>query len=181
MRTFTIVGNSCPLTRITSANIVPPKKTTSHSVETQKPELKVYSKKPKNVKNVGSSKKAKIVESKNANHSEPNYTWGSNATDISSSSSLVMTVRFENSNIAKIMGYGDYQLGNITISRVYYFSSRLGLHSMTPAIFSPGLVPNTVSQQPCIPPKRDDWEHLFQPMFDEYFNPPSIIVSFVLS
>ncbi|GJW76816.1 hypothetical protein Tco_0138498 [Tanacetum coccineum] len=48
-RTFTIVGNSCPLTRITSANVVPPKKTTSHSVETQKPELKVYSKKPKNV------------------------------------------------------------------------------------------------------------------------------------
>ncbi|GKB70947.1 hypothetical protein Tco_0932359, partial [Tanacetum coccineum] len=36
-----------------SSNIVPPKKTTSHSVETQKPELKVYSKKPKNVKNVG--------------------------------------------------------------------------------------------------------------------------------
>ncbi|GJT83272.1 retrovirus-related pol polyprotein from transposon TNT 1-94 [Tanacetum coccineum] len=40
---------------------------------------------------VGSSKKAKIVESKNANHSEPNHTWGSNATDIPSSSSLVMT------------------------------------------------------------------------------------------
>ncbi|GJQ92620.1 hypothetical protein Tco_0003759 [Tanacetum coccineum] len=37
----------------------------------------------------GSSKKAKIVESKNANHSEPNHTWGSNATDIPSSSSLV--------------------------------------------------------------------------------------------
>ncbi|GJY75014.1 retrovirus-related pol polyprotein from transposon TNT 1-94 [Tanacetum coccineum] len=52
-RTFTIVGNSCPLTRITSANVVPPKKTTSHSIETQKPELKVYSRKPKNVKNVG--------------------------------------------------------------------------------------------------------------------------------
>ncbi|GJX28252.1 retrovirus-related pol polyprotein from transposon TNT 1-94 [Tanacetum coccineum] len=119
-RTFTIVGNSCPLTRITLANVVPPKKTTSHSVETQKPELKVYSRKPKNVKNVGSSKKAKIVESKNANHSEPNHTWGSNATDIPSSSSLVMTVRFGNDNIARIMGYGDYQLGNVTISRVYY-------------------------------------------------------------
>ncbi|GKA18502.1 retrovirus-related pol polyprotein from transposon TNT 1-94 [Tanacetum coccineum] len=37
-----------------------------------------------------SSKKAKIVESKNANHSEPNHTWGSNVTDIPSSSSLVM-------------------------------------------------------------------------------------------
>ncbi|GJU06253.1 hypothetical protein Tco_1122683 [Tanacetum coccineum] len=42
-RTFTIDGNSCPLTRITSANVVPPKKTTSHSIQTQKPELKVYS------------------------------------------------------------------------------------------------------------------------------------------
>ncbi|GJW70818.1 integrase, catalytic region, zinc finger, CCHC-type containing protein [Tanacetum coccineum] len=119
-RTFTIVGNSCHITRITSANVVPPKKTTSHSVETQKPELKVYSRKPKNVKNVGSSKKAKIVESKNANHSEPNHTWGSNATDIPLSSSLIMTVRFGNDHIARIIGYGDYQLGNVTISRVYY-------------------------------------------------------------
>ncbi|GJW48196.1 hypothetical protein Tco_0079842 [Tanacetum coccineum] len=90
-RTFTIVGNLYPLTRITSTNVVPLKKTTSDSVETQKPELKVYSRKPKNVKNVGSSKKAKIVESKNVNHSEPNHTWGSIATDIPSSSSLVMT------------------------------------------------------------------------------------------
>ncbi|GJV95153.1 retrovirus-related pol polyprotein from transposon TNT 1-94 [Tanacetum coccineum] len=38
-----------------------------------------------------SSKKANIVEFKNANHSEPNHTWGYNATDIPSSSSLVMT------------------------------------------------------------------------------------------
>ncbi|GKE43321.1 hypothetical protein Tco_1470605 [Tanacetum coccineum] len=37
-----------------------------------------------------SSKKAKVVESMNANHPEPNHTWGSNATDIPSSSSLVM-------------------------------------------------------------------------------------------
>nr|GEU57712.1 hypothetical protein [Tanacetum cinerariifolium] len=90
-RPFTIVGNSCPLTRITSTKVVPPKQTTSHLVEIQKPELKVYSRKPKNVKNVGSSKKAKNVESKNDNHSKPNHTWGSNATDIPWSSSLVMT------------------------------------------------------------------------------------------
>ncbi|GJS02792.1 retrovirus-related pol polyprotein from transposon TNT 1-94 [Tanacetum coccineum] len=121
-RTFTIVGNSCPLTRITSTNVVPPKQTTSHSDEIQKPKIKVYSRKPKNVKNIGSSKIAKIVESKNANHSEPNQIWGSTAIDIPSSSSLVMTgtVRFRNDQIAKIMGYGDYQLGNVIISRVYY-------------------------------------------------------------
>nr|GEW85706.1 hypothetical protein [Tanacetum cinerariifolium] len=39
---------------------------------------------------VGSSKKAKIVEAKNANHSKPNHTWKSNATDIPLSTSLVM-------------------------------------------------------------------------------------------
>ncbi|GKD25454.1 hypothetical protein Tco_1231668 [Tanacetum coccineum] len=69
---------------------------------------------------VGSSKKAKIVESKNANHSESNHTWGSNTIDIPSSSYLVMTVRFVNDHIARIIGYGDYQLINLTISRVYY-------------------------------------------------------------
>ncbi|GJU47564.1 retrovirus-related pol polyprotein from transposon TNT 1-94 [Tanacetum coccineum] len=67
-RIFTIVGNSCPLTRFTSTNIVPPKQTTPHSVEIQKPEIKVYSRKPKNVRNIGSSKIAKTVESKKANH-----------------------------------------------------------------------------------------------------------------
>ncbi|GKA83071.1 hypothetical protein Tco_0789819, partial [Tanacetum coccineum] len=30
------------------------------------------------------------------------------------------TVKFGNDQIAKIMGYSDYQIGNITISRVYY-------------------------------------------------------------
>nr|GEU52682.1 uncharacterized mitochondrial protein AtMg00810-like [Tanacetum cinerariifolium] len=82
-RTFTIVGNLCPLTRITSTKVVSTKQTTSHSGETKKPDLKVYSRKPKNVKNVG-------------------------------------IVRFGNENIARIVGYGDYQLGNVTISRVYY-------------------------------------------------------------
>ncbi|GJR25327.1 retrovirus-related pol polyprotein from transposon TNT 1-94, partial [Tanacetum coccineum] len=57
------------------------------------------------------------------------------------------------------------------------FSSGPRLHFMTPATSSSRLVPNTISQQPCIPPTRDDWDHLFQPMFDEYFNPPSIYVS----
>ncbi|GKE72635.1 hypothetical protein Tco_1534676 [Tanacetum coccineum] len=57
------------------------------------------------------------------------------------------------------------------------FSSGPGLHYMTPATSSSGLVSNLVSQQPCIPPKRDNWDRLFQPMFDEYFNPPSIVVT----
>ncbi|GKF38489.1 hypothetical protein Tco_0118550 [Tanacetum coccineum] len=57
------------------------------------------------------------------------------------------------------------------------FSSGPGLHSITLTTSSSGLVPNTVSQQPCILPPRDDWDRLFQPMFNEYFTPPSIAVS----
>ncbi|GKF59685.1 hypothetical protein Tco_0176471, partial [Tanacetum coccineum] len=52
-----------------------------------------------------------------------------------------------------------------------------GLQSLTPATSSSGLVSNPIPQQPCNPPLRDDWDRLFQPMFDEYFNPPTIIVS----
>nr|GEW81700.1 retrovirus-related Pol polyprotein from transposon TNT 1-94 [Tanacetum cinerariifolium] len=58
-------------------------------------------------------------------------------------------------------------------------SSRLGLQSMTPTTSSSGLVPNPIPQQPCIPPPRDDLDRLFQPMFEKYFNPPTIVVSLV--
>ncbi|GJR88209.1 integrase, catalytic region, zinc finger, CCHC-type containing protein [Tanacetum coccineum] len=124
---FVIDVNVRPKSKFTSANLVPLKETTSHSVETQKPEIKVYCRKPKQVKSVGSSKNYEIIESRIANNSKPNHSWGSNATVVPSSSSLVNdrlsrlfsgTVRFENDQIAKIMGYGDYQLGNVTISRL---------------------------------------------------------------
>ncbi|GJQ98903.1 hypothetical protein Tco_0521888 [Tanacetum coccineum] len=47
---------------------------------------------------------------------------GSSATDVPSSSSLVndRNCSLQTDQIAKIMGYGDYQLGNVIISRVYY-------------------------------------------------------------
>ncbi|GKE86244.1 hypothetical protein Tco_1559986, partial [Tanacetum coccineum] len=54
-----------------------------------------------------------------------------------------------------------------------------GLQGLTLAISSTGLDSNLVSQQPCLPPIRDDWDWLFQPMFNEYFNPPIIAISLV--
>nr|GEV18801.1 retrovirus-related Pol polyprotein from transposon TNT 1-94 [Tanacetum cinerariifolium] len=42
-----------------------------------------------------------------------------------------------------------------------------------------GLILNIIPQQPCNPPNRDDWDSLFQPLFDEYFNPLTIVVSTV--
>nr|GEU54467.1 hypothetical protein [Tanacetum cinerariifolium] len=123
-------------------------------------------------------------------------------------SNFMGTVRFRNNHIARNKRYGDYQLENVTISRVYSIeglgrksnksshqpkaedTNQEKLYLLHMDLCGPirvasingkssGLVPNTVSQQPCIPPNKDDWDHLFQPMFDEYFTPPSIDVSSV--
>ena len=44
---------------------------------------------------------------------------------------------------------------------------------MTPATRSSGLVPNPPSSAPYVPPTRSQWDLVFQPLFDEYYNPPS--------
>ncbi|GKG50384.1 hypothetical protein Tco_0521484, partial [Tanacetum coccineum] len=51
---------------------------------------------------------------------------------------------------------------------------------MTPTTSNSGLVPNLVPQQPFNPPTRNDWDHLFQSMFDKYFNPSLSSFSLVL-
>ncbi|GJU07603.1 hypothetical protein Tco_1124033 [Tanacetum coccineum] len=43
-----------------------------------------------------------------------------------------------------------------------------------PGQISSGLVPNPVPAVPYVPPTNKDLEILFQPMFDEYFEPPSV-------
>nr|GEU35951.1 retrovirus-related Pol polyprotein from transposon TNT 1-94 [Tanacetum cinerariifolium] len=67
----------------------------------------------------------------------------------------------------------------LTLMASKQLGSRLGLQVLTPATSSSELVPNIIPQQPCNPPKRDDWDTLFQPLFDEYFNPLTIVVSIV--
>ncbi|GKD71213.1 integrase, catalytic region, zinc finger, CCHC-type containing protein [Tanacetum coccineum] len=51
------------------------------------------------------------------------------------------------------------------------------LHEMTPGTISSGLVQNPRSLTPPVPPTKNDWDLLFQPMFNEYFTPPSSVVS----
>ncbi|GKA95403.1 retrovirus-related pol polyprotein from transposon TNT 1-94 [Tanacetum coccineum] len=84
--------------------------------------------------------------------------------------------RIYNKRTRKIIETIHVTFDELTAMASKQFSSRPGLHSMTPTTSSSGLVPIPVSQQPCIPPPRDDWDRLFQPMFDEYFTPPSIAV-----
>ncbi|GKE77198.1 hypothetical protein Tco_1543318 [Tanacetum coccineum] len=51
------------------------------------------------------------------------------------------------------------------------FSSGPGPKLLTPGTISSGLMPNIPSSTLYVPPTKNDWEILFQPMFDEYLNP----------
>nr|GFC45762.1 integrase, catalytic region, zinc finger, CCHC-type, peptidase aspartic, catalytic [Tanacetum cinerariifolium] len=51
-------------------------------------------------------------------------------------------------------------------------SSGPALNEMTPAIISSGLVQKPSSSTPYVPPSRNDWDLLFQPMFEELLTPP---------
>nr|GEY68133.1 hypothetical protein [Tanacetum cinerariifolium] len=51
------------------------------------------------------------------------------------------------------------------------------LHDMTPGTISSGLVPKTSSSTSYVPPSRNDWDLLFQLMFDELLNPPPSVIN----
>ncbi|GJY95184.1 hypothetical protein Tco_0511545 [Tanacetum coccineum] len=57
------------------------------------------------------------------------------------------------------------------------FSLGPGLQSLTPRYINSGLVQNPISPTPYVSPSKKDYEILFQPLFDEYFNPPPRVVS----
>ncbi|GJU92722.1 integrase, catalytic region, zinc finger, CCHC-type containing protein [Tanacetum coccineum] len=117
-RQFTIEGNRCPLTRITSTNVVPPKNSLPTKVAKRTTPRRNNPKMLKDVTNISSSSRSKGVESNISNNLEPNQNWGSNVSTAPSSS--LVNFRIGNDQIAKITGYGDYQIGNVTISWVYY-------------------------------------------------------------
>ncbi|GJZ12734.1 hypothetical protein Tco_0547964 [Tanacetum coccineum] len=126
-RTFTIVGNTCPLTRITTTTEVPLRKLTALDNETSKLVVTlVYSRKSRKSKTNVPVSKSMILKSVSANKKEPNKSRGYKVSDVPSSSldeyksSKLFFVKFGNDHVAKILGYGDYQIGNVTILRVYY-------------------------------------------------------------
>ncbi|GJU56543.1 retrovirus-related pol polyprotein from transposon TNT 1-94 [Tanacetum coccineum] len=118
-RTFTIVGNACPLTRITTTAEVPLRKPTALESDTPKPVVTlVYSRKPRKSKTNVPVSKPKNIKSLSANKKEPSKSWGFILTNFVNK--FLGTIKFENDHVAKILGYGDYQIGNVTILRVYY-------------------------------------------------------------
>ncbi|GJW51365.1 hypothetical protein Tco_0092716 [Tanacetum coccineum] len=117
-QTFNIVGNACPLIRITKTTEVPLRKPIALENATPKPVVTlVYSRK---------HRKSKIhdlvvqivlwyLDSGCSKHMTEDRSQLTNFV-----SKFLGTVKFGNDHVEKIMGYGDYQIRNVTISRVYY-------------------------------------------------------------
>ncbi|GJW88125.1 retrovirus-related pol polyprotein from transposon TNT 1-94, partial [Tanacetum coccineum] len=113
--------------RITTTTKVPLRKPIALENETPKPVVTlVYSRKPRKSKTNVPVSKSKVLKSVYANKKEPSTSWGSIVFDVPSfsldecRSSKLFYVKFGNDHVAKILGYGDYQIGNFTMSRVYY-------------------------------------------------------------
>ncbi|GKD42323.1 retrovirus-related pol polyprotein from transposon TNT 1-94, partial [Tanacetum coccineum] len=116
-------GNACPLTRITTTTEVPLRKPTALENETPKPVVTlVYSRKPRKSQTNVPVSKPKVVQivlwyldSGCSKHMTGDRSQLTNFVN-----KFLGTVKFGNDHVAKILGYGDYQIGNVTISRVYY-------------------------------------------------------------
>nr|GEV88971.1 hypothetical protein [Tanacetum cinerariifolium] len=112
-RTFTLVGNVCPLTRIATTAIVPLREPIPIESNTDKPVVTlVNSRKSKAAKKKVPVSNPKINKSLHMTRDRSQL--------INYIQKFLGTVKFGNDHVAKIMGYGDYKIGNVTISRVYF-------------------------------------------------------------
>ncbi|GJX47123.1 integrase, catalytic region, zinc finger, CCHC-type containing protein [Tanacetum coccineum] len=132
-RSFTIVGNACPLTRITTTAEVSLRKPTALEIDTPKPVVTlVYSRKPRKSKTNVPVVQVVLwyLDSGCFKHMTGDRSQLTNFVN-----KFLGTVKFGNDHMAKILGYGDYHIWNVTISKVYYmeglghnlFSVRHGL------------------------------------------------------
>ncbi|GJS54387.1 hypothetical protein Tco_0627749 [Tanacetum coccineum] len=121
-RTFTLVRNVCPSTRITATNKVPPRVPIPLEVVAPKHVVtRVYTRRPKVPKYVPNSKPKVVqivlwyLDSSCSKHMTRDCSQLTNFVH-----KFLGTVKFGNDQVEKIMRYGDYHIGNVTISRVYY-------------------------------------------------------------
>nr|GEZ15911.1 integrase, catalytic region, zinc finger, CCHC-type, peptidase aspartic, catalytic [Tanacetum cinerariifolium] len=103
-RTFKLVGNVSPLTRIATPTIVPPREPIPIVNSMDKPVVTLAVQIVLWYLDSGCSK----------------HMTGDRSQLINFVQKFLGTVKFRNDHVAKIIGYGDYQIGNVTIYRVYY-------------------------------------------------------------
>nr|GEX05544.1 hypothetical protein [Tanacetum cinerariifolium] len=116
-RTFSLVENVCPLTRIATTTIVPPKEPIPIASNIDKPVIAlVYFRKSK------AAKKVPVVQIVlwYLDSGCSKHMTGDRTQLINFVQKFLGAIKFRNDHVAKIMGYGDYKIWNVTISRVYY-------------------------------------------------------------
>nr|GEY27893.1 retrovirus-related Pol polyprotein from transposon TNT 1-94 [Tanacetum cinerariifolium] len=80
--------------------------------------------------------------------------------------------RIYNRQTKRIVETIHVDLDELTAMASEQSSSGPALNDMTPGTISSGLVRTSSSSTSYVPPLRNDWDLLFQPMFDELLNPP---------
>nr|GFB18648.1 retrovirus-related Pol polyprotein from transposon TNT 1-94 [Tanacetum cinerariifolium] len=98
------LGNVCPLTRIATPTIVPPREPIPIVNSMDKPVVTLVVKIILWYLDSGCSK----------------HMTGDRSQLVNFVQTFLGMVKFDNDHVAKIMGYGDYQIGNVTIFWVYY-------------------------------------------------------------
>ncbi|GKA39005.1 retrovirus-related pol polyprotein from transposon TNT 1-94 [Tanacetum coccineum] len=117
------IGNACPLTRITTTTEVPLRKPTALDNETSKPVITlVYSRKPRKSKTNVPVSKSKVIQIVlwYLDSGCSKHVTGDRSQLTNFVNKFLGTVKFRNDYVEKILGYGDYHISNVTISRVYY-------------------------------------------------------------
>nr|GEW39933.1 hypothetical protein [Tanacetum cinerariifolium] len=85
--------------------------------------------------------------------------------------------RIFNQRTRRIMETIHIDLDELTAMASEHRSSGPALNEMTPGTISSGLVPTSSPSTSYVSPSRNDWDLLFQLMFDELLNPPTSVVN----
>nr|GEU64038.1 hypothetical protein [Tanacetum cinerariifolium] len=166
-QTFTIDGTKCPMTRITSTPIVHHKETSQTPIITSNLEIKV----PLDLGMIMLQKSWDMGLSDRKCHDFSSLLCGRIRTQLIFTGIILQT--------RLIMETIHVEFDELTTMASKQFGSRLELQILTPRTISLGFVENPSSLIPYVLPTKNEWDILFQPMFDEYFNPPKSIVSSV--
>ncbi|GJW56353.1 retrovirus-related pol polyprotein from transposon TNT 1-94 [Tanacetum coccineum] len=196
-QTFTIDGNTCPLTRITSTKVVPLKETTTKSAITQNPEIKdevpefmikfirmIQVRLNATVRNIRTDNGTEFVNQTLKPYYEdaPLFLWAE---------AIVIPCYTQNrSLIHKRHNKIAYELlhnKKPNLSYLYVFGALCypnndseDLGKLKPkadiGIFI-GHAQNPPSPTPYVPPTKNDWDLLFQLMFDEHIYPSLSVAS----
>ncbi|GJU33300.1 retrovirus-related pol polyprotein from transposon TNT 1-94 [Tanacetum coccineum] len=163
-RTFNLVGNLCPPSRNTSIIVLPPGKiltTTVISVDEPCPKLSLRKEPHPHKPEPSTIEKLQMLHMdlcgpmRMASINEKRYI-------------LVIVDDYSQFTWVKFLRTKD-EVPKIIIK--FLKQAQVSLK----AIVSSRLVQNQAASASAKPPTKNDWDFLFQPMFDEYFKPPSVL------